>query len=194
MKAAKMTAEEMMAAKLEAEIINKKVNHGRVGNKGGLDKDAFMKLLITELRYQDPTRPMEDREFIAQMAQFSTLEQMSNMNKEISGLVRSSRSSEAFSLLGKHIEALDSVTGRRVSGVVTSIQYNGDEQLLVVGSQKVKFSDIHSVRVPEPAETAIAGGATAPDPAASSAVRRALQNASIMQNNQSNSMDAVQSK
>lgn len=194
MKVAKMTAEEMMAAKLEAELINKKVNHGREGNKGSLDKDAFMKLLITELRYQDPTRPMEDREFIAQMAQFSTLEQMSNMNKEITGLVRSSRSSEAFSLLGKYIEALDSATGRRVSGIVTSIQYNGDEQMLMVGSHKVRFSDIHSVRVPEPAETMAPGGVNAPDPVADNAVRRALQNGSLIQNNKSDSMDAVQGK
>ena len=146
MKIAKMSAQELMAAKMEADLINKKVNHGREGNKGGLDKDAFMKLLITELRYQDPTRPMEDREFIAQMAQFSTLEQMSNMNKEIIGLVKSSRSSEAFSLLGKHIEALNPMTNRRVSGIVTSIQYNGDEQVVLVGSEQVRISDIHAVR------------------------------------------------
>jgi flagellar basal-body rod modification protein FlgD len=191
MKVAKMTAEETMAAKLEADILNKKINHGREGNKGNLDKDSFMKLLITELRYQDPTRPMEDREFIAQMAQFSTLEQMSNMNKEITGLLKSSRSSEAFSLLGKHVEALDSATGRRVSGIVTSVQYNGDEQLLMVGSQKVSFSDIHSVRIPEQAAPEASGTAVMPDTISANVIRRALQNAS---SNQTNSMEAVQSK
>lgn len=50
------------------------------GNKD-LDKDAFLRLLTTQLANQDPLNPMEDREFIAQLAQFSGLEQMQNLNK-----------------------------------------------------------------------------------------------------------------
>ena len=51
--------------------------------KQDLDKDAFLKLLVTQLANQDPTNPMEDRDFMAQMAQFSALEQMVNMTKSI---------------------------------------------------------------------------------------------------------------
>lgn len=50
---------------------------------GVLGKDSFLKLLITQLRNQDPLNPMQDKEFIAQMAQFSTLEQMQELNKNI---------------------------------------------------------------------------------------------------------------
>lgn len=49
-------------------------------NSSALDKDAFLRLLVTQLSNQDPLSPMEDREFIAQMAQFSSLEQMQNLN------------------------------------------------------------------------------------------------------------------
>ena len=51
--------------------------------KNDLDKDAFLKLLTTQLANQDPLSPMEDREFIAQLAQFSSLEQMTAMNQTL---------------------------------------------------------------------------------------------------------------
>lgn len=57
---------------------NKKTEDKR---KNDLDKDAFLRLLTTQLANQDPLNPMEDREFIAQLAQFSSLEQMQNLNK-----------------------------------------------------------------------------------------------------------------
>ena len=53
---------------------------------GVLDKDAFLKMLLTQLQNQDPLNPMDNTEFSAQMAQFSTLEQMSNMNDQLSYL------------------------------------------------------------------------------------------------------------
>ncbi len=67
-----------------------------------LDKEAFLKLLIAQLSNQDPLNPMEDREFIAQMAQFSTLEQMTNMSKSLDKMVDSDKYS-AVSYVGKTV-------------------------------------------------------------------------------------------
>lgn len=61
-------------------LINKQRDERKTG-PGTLDKDAFMKILIAQLQNQDPTNPMKDNEFIAQMAQFSSLEQTMNLTK-----------------------------------------------------------------------------------------------------------------
>ncbi len=110
-----------------------------------LDKDAFLKLLVTELRHQDPTQPMENKEFISQMAQFSALEQMTNVNKSIKILSKSSRSGEAYSLLGKDIKAFDPLTGKKIEGIVKGIFYKGDDIRLVVNGREIGLDDINAV-------------------------------------------------
>jgi len=143
-----MSSQEKMNATLRASESNKRTGAGEPG-ASGLGKDSFLKLLVTELRHQDPTRPMEDREFIAQMAQFSTLEQMTNLNTEVRNLLTSARSAEAFSVLGKNIESYDTVSKKAVSGKVSSVFYKGDELMLKVGSDEVAMRNVHSVQLDE---------------------------------------------
>lgn len=73
-----------------------------------LGKNDFLQLLVTQLRYQDPTNPMSNEEFIAQTAQFSALEQMQDVNKNIKSLIelqKTSARTEALSLIGKRVTA-----------------------------------------------------------------------------------------
>lgn len=72
-----------------------------------LGKDAFLQLLITQLQHQDPTNPMDDREFISQMAQFSSLEQMQNMTKAMESLLSSQQQSQMMNyatFIGKEVK------------------------------------------------------------------------------------------
>lgn len=68
-----------------------------------LGKADFLKLLVAQLRYQDPMKPMEDKEFIAQMAQFNSLEEMRSLNKSFAAMSDFSQLTQASSLLGKNV-------------------------------------------------------------------------------------------
>jgi len=77
--------------------------------KGTLDKDAFLQLLITQLKHQDPLNPLDSTEFIAQMARFATVEQLQNLNQSVvaaSFLAQlSAHNALASSFIGQDIEA-----------------------------------------------------------------------------------------
>ena len=107
-----------------------------------LGKDDFLKLLITQLQNQDPMEPMEDQDFIAQIAQFSSLEQMQNLNNSFSY-------SMGFSLMGKYISAAitDEKTGevKYVEGEVSSVRSASGEVYLVVDGHDVPVSKITNV-------------------------------------------------
>jgi len=92
-----------------------------------LDRNAFLNLLMTQLRYQDPLNPMDDREFIAQMAQFSALEQMTNLNSTFNRF-------QAFNMIGQTVMgfARNPVTGQsiEIAGLVDSVSVIAGETWL----------------------------------------------------------------
>jgi flagellar basal-body rod modification protein FlgD len=141
-----MSAAEMADTRQQVNHSNKKIGVNFEGEKNTMGKDAFLKLLVTQLKHQDPTKPMEDREFMAQMAQFSSLEQMNNLNKEMRSLIRSAESSEAYGLIGKEIESFNRETQKTVTGPVSSIRYKDDQVRLMVNGEEVQIKDIHSVK------------------------------------------------
>jgi flagellar basal-body rod modification protein FlgD len=110
---------------------NGKINQGKPPQQN-LGKDDFIKLLITQLSYQDPTAPMEDKEFIAQMAQFSSLEQMTNMAADFSRLAELLSGAEAASALGKSVELAEG--DEIIQGTVKAVSRGGPPQVLVNGA------------------------------------------------------------
>ena len=106
------------------------VQEGRITSHE-LGKDDFLKLLITQLSNQDPTSPMENTEFISQMAQFSSLEQMTNMSASFEKMSAFINSSEAVSTLGKTVEV--NVGDTTVRGIVDGATRGNDPQVRVNG-------------------------------------------------------------
>jgi len=117
-----------------------------------LGKDQFLQILVTQLRNQDPMQPMQDKEFIAQMAQFSSLEQTMNMATQLAALRQSA--GMAAGLIGKTVgwqeTTKDGVVDR--SGVVDSIVRRDNIQYVKVGGWEVKIDDLLTISdtVPEP--------------------------------------------
>lgn len=113
-----------------------------------LGKDEFLKILMTQLQNQDPTSPMDDKEFIAQMAQFSSLEQMGNIATAMENLTSMTQQSQLIqfnSFVGKTVtwhessDTLDEAGNAVVnSGTekVKSVKYSGTDAQFVLESGK----------------------------------------------------------
>lgn len=110
-------------------------------NTGELGKDEFINLLVTQLQYQDPLNPQDDTQFIAQMAQFSALEQMQNLNSSYSA-------TKAFSMIGKLVNANlseDSGSMRNIVGEVTSVKMKGGKTYVVVDDNDILVDNVLEV-------------------------------------------------
>ncbi|MDR0909478.1 MAG: flagellar hook assembly protein FlgD [Spirochaetaceae bacterium] len=110
---------------------NKTINQGRAPQQE-LGKNDFLKLLVTQLQYQDPTKPMEDKEFISQMAQFSSLEQMTAMAEGFNKVSDLLSGGEAVSALGKSVEIYDGIN--TVQGTVNAVSRGQNPEVMVNGS------------------------------------------------------------
>lgn len=98
-----------------------------------LNKDDFLKLLITQLRHQNPLEPMDNKEYIAQLAQFSSLEQMQNLNLQLANL-------SAISTIGKTAKAF--VEDREVNGTIKGITFDSGCVNLIIAEED------HEIKVP----------------------------------------------
>ncbi|MCR5775015.1 MAG: hypothetical protein K6G42_08020 [Lachnospiraceae bacterium] len=117
--------------KAEAETVN-----------NDLDKQAFLKLLVAQMKYQDPMQPTENTEYVSQLAQFSSLEAMNNMGTSVD-LQR------ANSLIGKVVTAStsDSVTGvtTEETGSVQYVSQSGSKVYLTINGNQYELDDIQKV-------------------------------------------------
>ena len=123
--------------------------------QNSLGQDAFLKILVTQMQHQDPMEPMKDTEFIGQMAQFTSLEQLTNLNKTMTQFVSNQGTSSLADyahLIGTSVR-WESETGSG-QGVVKALSMkNGELQAELVGSDvKVPIESI--IRIEKGEESA----------------------------------------
>lgn len=122
-----------------------------------LGKDDFLKLLITELKYQDPTDPMDNKDFISQMSTFSSLEQMQNLNTGFTDLATTINGTllpnlmmqQSSSMIGKEVSYLSPIKNadgsegtETLSGVIESVVMKKGELYYVINDKEVAASSI----------------------------------------------------
>jgi flagellar basal-body rod modification protein FlgD len=91
----------------------------------GVDYNTFLRLLIAEMKNQDPTNPMDTSQYMSQFAQLSSVEQAMQTNNKLDALLSSQSLSQANGLIGKTVSFTDS-TGASFSGKVASVSINSD--------------------------------------------------------------------
>jgi len=126
-----MTADEKAKKALEVDLINKETFGEKRLPKQELGKDDFLQLLIAQLTHQDPTQPMQDAEFIGQMAQFSSLEQVTNMNANFSKLNEMLLGSSATTTIGSKVEL--QAGDENITGYVTAVKRGANPEVMVDG-------------------------------------------------------------
>ena len=111
-----------------------------------LDKDGFLKLFITQLQHQDPSAPMDASESVAQMAQFSMVEGMNNMQTTNSSIASSLNTSSAVGLIGRTVSYVDD-KGELQTGKVDRVATtkDGKASLTVAGKPGIDPSLIAEV-------------------------------------------------
>lgn len=112
---------------------------------GQFGKDDFMNLLLAQLKNQDPLKPMDDAQFVSQLAQFSTLEKITEMSQQMGVMLDVEQLGQATALVGKSVEGTDPTSGETVKGVVDSAKMDDHVASVVVGGKTIPLSAVHDV-------------------------------------------------
>lgn len=120
---------------------------------GTLDKQAFLELLVTQLRYQDPSSPMDTSQLMAQTTQLSTMESLTELSATQRESFALQMRAAAVALVGQNVTWTDA-DGTARAGVVDSVSYAAGVPTVRVGSDDVALDAVSSVTAPAPAPAA----------------------------------------
>jgi flagellar basal-body rod modification protein FlgD len=120
-------------------------NNKSFEQKSSLGKDDFLRILTTQLSHQDPSSPLQDKDFIAQMATFSSLEQMTNLNKAFEKVANQQISQFANSI-GKEITWTQEDTTTVLTGVVDGVSVQNGNYFYMVGDAKVPVESVSEIK------------------------------------------------
>jgi flagellar basal-body rod modification protein FlgD len=109
-----------------------------------MGKDTFLKLLVAQLKYQNPMEPVDSSQFMAQTAQFTMVEKLQALATQTDALVAGEASQRAAGLLGRQVTYMDD-QGVAQTGVVTGTRFGSDGPVLRLGATEIALADVREV-------------------------------------------------
>ena len=112
-----------------------------------MGKDTFLKLLVAQMKYQDPSKPADSSQLMAQSAQLSMVEKLEQLSTQTTAMLNATNSSAATGMLGRKIVASDS-TGKDITGIVTGMRITTEGPVLKIGNAEVAYDQVKEVDQP----------------------------------------------
>lgn len=136
---------------MSVDAIGSVVGSGSSGiTASSLNQSDLLKIFLTQLTYQDPLNPVDSREFLAQLAQFTNVQQTQELSQNLTGLLSVQSVSQSIGLIGKTVQVVRN--GQELAGIVSTLQFQNGQPLLTLKQsdgtflQGIRLSDIDLVR------------------------------------------------
>ncbi len=114
-------------------------------SSSAVSQDEFLQLFVAQLKNQDPMDPLKGHEFIAQLAQFSSLEQLTNLNSSFEDTLKFQQLSGGSEFIGKKATFFNEVTGNLDEGVIQGAITDGKAISVVIQDQQIPISDVTGI-------------------------------------------------
>lgn len=117
----------------------------------GLDFQSLLKIILTQLTYQDPLKPVDNFQFVSQLAQFSQLQQSQSLNDQVTNLLASQAASQATGLLGRTVD-FNTAGSTTLSGVVKAVSFTSGSPTVTILTpdnqtiSNISIADIANIR------------------------------------------------
>jgi flagellar basal-body rod modification protein FlgD len=108
-------------------------------------RDDFLRMFVTQLKHQSPLDPLKGHEFVAQLAQFTSLEQLTNLNISFSDMLKFQQLFEGSGLIGRNATYLGTDTDGESQGMIDGVKVSDGEIVALIQSEEIPISDITGV-------------------------------------------------